>query len=84
MWRDSLIEFACLPFGLSEAPRHFTKVLQPTVTLLRRSGIRLVIYLVDILNVSAEGLRQDMATAQYLLENLGFVINLEKSQFVTT
>ena len=36
------------------------------------------------MNTSAEGMQQDLATARYLLENLGFVINLEKSVFVPT
>ena len=36
------------------------------------------------MNSSKVGLQQDMTTAQYLLENLGFVINLEKSCFQPT
>ena len=84
VWRDTLLEFACLPFGLPAAPRVFTKTLKPVVALLRRSGIRLIIYLDDLLfmNSDKEGLLQDMATARFLLENLGFVINFEKSMFV--
>ena len=86
VWKGSLLEFACLLFGLAAAPRLFTKVLKPVVALLRRARIRLIIYLDDLLfmNQSKEGLGLDMATARYLLENLGFVINLEKSCFVPT
>jgi hypothetical protein len=86
VWKSTLLEFTCLPFGLSAAPRLFTKVMKPVVALLRRAGIRLIIYLDDLLfmNQSKEGLQLDMATAQYLLENLGFVINLEKSCFTPT
>ena len=86
VWRQTLLEFACLPFGLAVAPRVFTKIMKPVVSLLRRTGIRLIIYLDDILlmNASETGLQQDMHTAQYLLENLGFVINLEKSCFQPT
>ena len=75
-----------LPFGLALAPILFTKILKPVVALLRRAGIRLIIYLDDLLFMHAtqEGLREDMATARHLLENLGFVINLEKSVFVPT
>ena len=45
------------PFGLAVAPRLFTKVLKPVVALLRRSAIRLIIYLDDLLfmNQSKEG-----------------------------
>ena len=86
VWKGSLLESACLPFGLAAAPRLFTKMLKPVVALLRRAGIRLIIYLDDLLfmNQSKEGLGLDMVTARYLLENLGFVINLEKSCFVLT
>jgi hypothetical protein len=85
-WKSTLLEFACLPFGLTAAPRLFTKVMKPVVALLRRARIRLIIYLDDLLfmNQSKGGLQLDMATAQYLLENLGFVINLEKSCFTPT
>ena len=85
LWKNSLLEFACLPFGLAIAPRVFTKIMKPVVALLRRTGIRLIIYLDDLFMYSSKvGLQQDMTTAQYLLENLGFVINLEKSCFQPT
>ena len=86
LWQGSLLEFACLPFGLVAAPRLFTKIMKPVVALLRRAGIRLIIYLDDLMfmNQSKEGLGLDMATARYLLENLGFVINIEKSCFTPT
>lgn len=38
-----------VPFGLGIAPTVFTKVLKPVVTSLRRVGIRLIIYLDDLL-----------------------------------
>ena len=38
----------------------------------------------SFVNESIQGLQLDMAMAQYLLENLGFVINLEKSCFTPT
>ena len=47
LWKDTLLEFGCLPFGLAVAPRLFTKVMKPVVALLRRAGIRLIIYLDD-------------------------------------
>ena len=86
LWKDSLMEFACLPFGLASAPRIFTKLMKPVVALLRRSGIRLIIYLDDILfiNQTPTGLQRDMSAAIHLLENLGFVINLTKSQLKPT
>ncbi len=86
LWKGSLMEFACLPFGLASAPRVFTKLMKPVVALLRRSGIRLIIYLDDILfmNQTPTGLRRDISTALHLLENLGFVVNLPKSHLNPT
>lgn len=86
LWKGSLMEFACLPFGLASAPRIFTKLMKPVVALLRRSGIRLIIYLDDILfmNQTPMALRRDISTALHLLENLGFIINMTKSQLDPT
>ena len=49
MHRGLRYQFSCLPFGLGPAPRLFTKLLKPVVALLRRLGLRLVIYLDDII-----------------------------------
>ena len=80
-WQSKSYEFTCLPFGLSTAPRVFTKVLRPVITYLREKGIRCVIYLDDILimNQDKETLREDVALALTLLEALGFLVNYVKS-----
>ena len=44
-----LFQFTCLPLGLSCAPWVFTKTLKPVMSLLRELGIRLVVYIDDIL-----------------------------------
>ena len=49
LWRDSLLEFACLPFGLASAPRVFTKLMKPVLSILRQRGIRLIAYMDDFL-----------------------------------
>lgn len=76
-WRDICYQFTCLAFGLSPAPRLFTKLLKPVIGALRRKGIRLVIYLDDIIfmNESREGVIADVSTAIDLLTSLGFLIN---------
>jgi hypothetical protein len=78
LWKDTQWEFMCLPFGLASAPHVFTKILKPIVGLLRKQGIRLIIYLDDILLMAstAETLSHHVA----LLELLGFVVNYQKSQ----
>ena len=84
LWKDTILEFACLPFGLATAPRVFTKLMKPVVGALRQRGIRLIIYLDDIL-IMAES--QDLAfhhaaSTLNLLEGLGFIVNYQKSQLL--
>ena len=74
-------QFKCLPFGLCTAPRVFTKVLKPAIELLRAIGIRLVIYMDDMLIMahSNQMLREQIYQVLFLIENLGFIINSKKS-----
>ena len=84
VWRHSCFEFTCLPFGYSLAPRVFTKVLKPVVATLRFKGIRLAIFIDDIL-IAAQSdtlCRDHMAMTRELLESLGFLINFKKSQLL--
>ena len=84
LWKGTLHEFACLPFGLATAPRVFTKLMKPVVAALRHQGIRLVIYLDDIL-IMAESQALALhhaASTLNLLEGLGFIVNYKKSQLV--
>ena len=80
-FRDQLFQFRCLPFGLSCAPWVFTKTLKPVVAQLRQLGIRLVVYIDDILIMaeSRELAQENVIGLVFLLENLGFVINRDKS-----
>ena len=77
------MEFPCLAFGLASTSRVFTKLMKPVTALLRRWGIRLIIYLDDILfiNQTPSGLLWEMSTTSLLLDNLGFVVNQNKSVF---
>ena len=81
LWKETLWEFACLPFRLASALRTFTKIMKPVVATLWNLRIPLIIYLDDLLILadSEQIARLHLATAQSLLENLGFVINLKKS-----
>jgi hypothetical protein len=77
-------QFASMPFGLAIAPRVFTKVMRPVVSVLRTRGIRCVVYLDDLLLLSSS--KQDSERAAImavgLLQSLGFLINKEKSDLV--
>jgi hypothetical protein len=85
-WRGQSYQFKSLPFGLATAPRTFTKVLRPVVSHLRSMGIRLIIYLDDILilSQSAETLRAHMRTVAQQLECLGFRLNMKKCEWEPT
>ena len=61
-WEAQIYQFCCLPFGLSCAPTVFTKLMKPVVAFLRERGMRLIIYLDDMLVIcnSQEELRENV------------------------
>lgn len=70
--------------GLSLAPRVFTKLLKPVLSELRSRGHQSVMY-TDDCNVQAETFDmclENINDTVNILENLGFVINREKSMMV--
>jgi len=86
LWQDNTFKFQCLPFGLSSAPRVFTKLLKPVLARLRHQGFHLIMYLDDMLVMaqSRKELQSQLFQITALLELLGFVINKEKSQLLPT
>ena len=81
-----LFEFTCLPFGLAPALGVFTKLRKPVVATLRRMGIRVVIYIDDIL-ILLESEAESWAhtdTVLDLLLHLGFAISWEKCRLHPT
>ena len=82
LWKDTQWEFMCLPFRLASAQCVFTKILKPIVGLLKKQGIRLIIYLDDILLMAstAETLSHHVTLTVALLGLLGFVANYKKSE----
>lgn len=68
-------------FGLTSAPRIFTRVMLPVMKRLRESGIRIVVYLDDLLILaqSAEEAAQHRDLTLRLLMSLGWLINGKKS-----
>ena len=86
LWNGRIYEFTCPPFGFCSAPRIFTKLLRPAMAHLRSWGVRLIIYLDDILlmHQSKEFLLQQVKMTVHLIESLRFTINLEKSRLRLT
>ena len=80
-FKERTYQFKCLPFGLACAPWVFTKVLKPLAAQLRQLGMRLMVYIDNILILaeSKELAQEHVVGLIYLLENLGFVINKPKS-----
>jgi ribonuclease HI len=79
-------QFKVLPFGLSTAPRVFTKILAPVIGLLHRRGIHIYPYLDDCLIVakSRDQLIQAIGVTQQVLMDAGFLINFKKSYLTPT
>ena len=73
----------CLPsIWNSKCPRVFTKILKPAIGLLRKQGVRLIIYLDDFLLMASteKTLSYHVTLMLTLLKMLGFVVNYQKSQ----
>ena len=85
-WKGKTYQFNCLPFGLSSAPWVFTKTTRPVVAILRSIGLRVIIYIDDILIMADTPTmaREHTAGLIFLLENLGFIINYPKSLLTPT
>lgn len=80
IYQDRTYEFQCLPFGLSSAPRAFTKTLEPVLAVLWSLAIRVVIYIDDmlLLHQQSKVLQKIFARVVDLLEKLGFLVKREK------
>lgn len=79
-----MYEFWTLPFSLASATRVFMKLLRPIAAAMRLRGIRLIVYLDNILILDQEeaSLRLTLATVAETLSSLEFVINnIKKSIF---
>ncbi|MCG7879115.1 MAG: reverse transcriptase domain-containing protein [Candidatus Thiodiazotropha endolucinida] len=85
-WQGQLFKFLCLPFGLSSAPRVYTKVLKPIYKWFRQQGFRCSYYIDDSLNMSKVETvcRKNVIIMADTLKSLGFTVNKEKSIFLPT
>lgn len=79
-FRGRYYRWKVAPFGLSISPLLFCKTVRPVVQYLRAQGLRIVAYVDDFILMSTPALmnEQKMLLLQ-TLENLGWIINLEKS-----
>ena len=83
-------QLICQCFGLGPAPRIFTKLLKTPLSILRKLNIRIIIYkqviriLKDNMLLQGKTFQQVLMakdTDIFLLEHLGFALNLKKTEF---
>ena len=81
---NQVFQFKALCFGLSTAPQVFTWVMAPVSAFLHRLGIRMWRYLDDwLIQASSRPLvLQALETVIHLCQDLGIVINWEKSNLL--
>ena len=82
-WNGEYFQFNVLPFGLTSAPRIFTKVLKPIFAKMREEGFCVLGYIDDslILSESLERCVEATERLSQLLTDVGFTLNLKKSVF---
>src|SRR4051794_10352144 len=76
-WKGKTYQFKAMPFGISSAPRVFTKLIRAALAPLRKQGIRILAYLDDFLlmaSTKAEAEKQARLVKKHL-EMLGFILN---------
>jgi len=73
-----------LPFGLSAAPYVFTRIMKTVAACCHRKGLRYHVYLDDSLcpAVTASACHSQVQQIKTIMENLGFLINIKKSEMI--
>ena len=84
MWEGRKFECTGMPFGLAPAPRLATKMMAPVIRYLRSCGLRVAIYIDDLILLS-RSYKESIEQTQLLvdtLHKLGFSIHPEKVQLI--
>lgn len=84
-WKKQLFSYRVMVFGLSSAPRVFTRLCKPILAHLRGElHMRCSLYIDDLLIIakSKVTVEQNLNTASELLQDLGFCINWAKSSLI--
>ena len=85
-WKGKLFKFVAMPFGLTEAPRKFTKLCKPPLAVIRQAGFTISAYLDDFFQceLTFERCAEAICFSYNTLVSLGFLPNDEKSTYVPT
>ena len=82
-WKGVYYRFTVTPFGLCLSPFYFCKTLRPVIAYLRDLGVRLSVYVDDFCLAAPKSLARDHTDLLIdTLTDLGFHINIKKSQLV--
>lgn len=82
---DDHYQFDAFPFSLASAPRVYTKVLAPVLSLLRQQEITVVDYLDRLLGAECRSfLLDNIAITNRMLQEFGLSRNFKKSTLVWT
>ena len=83
IWENKLYQYTCLPNGLAQAPRNFTRILKPVFAYLATKGVIAFGYIDDtfVMGCSFQECERGILLLKDILERLGFFINVEKSVF---
>lgn len=83
-WKGTLYQYNVLCFGLSSAPRVFTKCTKPILAHLRQKGMRVSMFIDDMI-ICNQSKSKIMLDVRYIIDcftSLGFNVNFEKSRIV--
>jgi hypothetical protein len=79
-WKSKYYVWQVLPFGLNISPYFFCKVVRPVVTFLRSLGIRIVVYVDDMVVMSPEDtICEHRDIVLDLFRKQGWFINFQES-----
>ncbi|XP_068129719.1 collagen alpha-1(VII) chain-like [Hyperolius riggenbachi] len=77
-------QYRALPFGISSAPRIFTKVMAEVTSFLHQQKIQIIPYLDDLLMIadSTQSLLHHIELTIHYLSQLGWLVNYDKSMLI--
>lgn len=85
-FEGKVYEFVCLPQGFTDAPRVFTKLTKPILSLLRRHGFISSIYIDDLLLIGedSDDIDENVRFTIDLFDKAGFTVHPDKSVLQAT
>ena len=85
-WRGQLFAYTCLPNGLANCPRYFTKLMKPVFASLRSLGLLSAAYIDDsyLQGQNEEECQENIDKTVELLTFLGFTVHKKKSVLTPT